>query len=124
MIATRRTRTRYNAACTLTILQQIILELRLWRYNLKKAVSGLYSLAGIPPFIREGEYQCSLSGYTVKVTGRGIYTKISIAGGESVADVYFSRLTGKFDGTGYGGSCAGQQCGLPPAKPIDLPEKR
>ena len=37
---------------------------------------------------------------TVRLTGRGIYTKISIVTEYAVADVYFSRLAGKFDGSG------------------------
>jgi len=103
-----------------TTLQEIILEFKLWRYNLKKALSRLLNLAGAPLFVRAGEYDSPLSGYTIKVTGRGIYTRINIASAEGTMDLYFSRLTGRFDGTGCGGNCAGRQCGLPSAKPIIL----
>ena len=116
---------RYRVVCEQpTTLQKIILEFKLWRYNLKKALGFLFNLAGVPLFVRAGEYDSPLSGYTIKVTGRGIYTKISIASAEGTMDLYFSRLTGTFDGTGYGGSCTGRQCGLPSANPINLPEKQ
>ncbi len=107
-----------------TNLLKVILKFKPWRYNLKKALSRLLNLAGAPLFVRAGEHDSVLSGYTIKVTGRGIYTKISIANTEGVMDLYFSRLTGRFDGTGYGGGCAGRQCGLPTASPINLPEKQ
>ena len=109
-----------------SILEFMVKRLRRWRYRTKRILSRLYALAGVPLFIREGTYECSLSGYRIEVIDcghrGGIYTKVRILSGDQCMDMCFQRLTGSFDGTGYqGGACA-----LPPSAPLSkiLPEKK
>ena len=57
----------------------------------------LFNLAGIPPMVCEVE-TIGIGGVPVKVKVSDLYTIISVGG----YDLFFRRLTGRWDGTGSG----------------------
>lgn len=59
----------------------------------------LVNLAGLPGFVREGEYSSQL-GVTVKVRKSALHTTVTV----NDVDVFFYRLTGKMDGVGFNAS--------------------
>jgi hypothetical protein len=66
-----------------------------WSY-IKFWLGRLANVAGYPAVVRKCEYMGPL-GKPVSVKVHELYTIVSIGG----VDVYFNRLTGKIDGTGF-----------------------
>jgi hypothetical protein len=59
----------------------------------------LMNFLGVPGFVREGSYRANhvAAGVQVRVTRGRRFTVVSI----NELDVYFSRLSGRFDGIGF-----------------------
>jgi|SRR5579863_1550039 len=64
--------------------------------NIKFWLGRVANLAGYPAIVRPCEYEGPL-GKKVSVKVHELYTIISIGG----VDVYFNRLSGRIDGTGF-----------------------
>lgn len=66
--------------------------------RVKEALGRLLNKAGIPGAIMPTTYHDLVTGEEFRVRVSALFTVISIG----ARDYYFARLTGKFDGTGYG----------------------
>ena len=60
-------------------------------------IGKLFNLAGVPPMVCECE-TIGIGGVPIKVKVSDLYTIISVGG----YDLFFTRLTGRWDGTGSG----------------------
>jgi hypothetical protein len=65
-------------------------------YKIKLTISSLLNKIGYPPIISNLELQDEVIGSKIKIEASNHWTKISIDN----RDFYFSRITGKFAGTG------------------------
>jgi hypothetical protein len=74
-------------------LRKILLHLV---YKVKLIISSLLNKIGYPPIISNLELNDEIIGSKIKIEASNHWTKISIDN----RDFYFSRITGKFAGTG------------------------
>lgn len=75
------------------------------RLRIKELLGWLWNLAGIPPMIETVDH-IGIGSKLVSVRVGRLFTIVSVDG----YDLYFTRLTGKFDGTGSGNA---DICGEP-----------
>jgi len=66
--------------------------------RLRELASRLFDKIGVPGFVRDAKITDELTGHSINIRARGLFTKITVNG----RDYYFHRLTGRFDGTGTG----------------------
>lgn len=81
----------------------IILALRLGRF-LRNAIGTLYEWAGVPPFVRAGTYECSITGTRLRVRAYPHHTRMVVTTKDGEVDYFFSRILGEFDRTGVNGA--------------------
>jgi hypothetical protein len=70
----------------------------IWRGRLKEWFCRLLNMLGVPGAIRDASIEDTLTGQKIEIRVGTLFTRISING----RDFYFSRLSGRFDGTGTG----------------------
>ncbi|MDE0126437.1 MAG: hypothetical protein OXN97_17855 [Bryobacterales bacterium] len=61
---------------------------------------GILDLAGAPVILWPGEHQCGLSGKKIIIEGGPLLARLRIAERGKIYDLYFTRLTGRYNGTG------------------------
>jgi len=64
------------------------------KYTWLKAMGHLANLAGFPSVVREGSYRVPAMDVSVSVQVSPLFTTVCVNG----VDLYFTRLTGAFDG--------------------------
>lgn len=77
------------------------------RLRIIKLMGSIANLAGYPAVLRRGEHSPTVATATVRVRCSDLYTVVSVGN----VDVYFTRLTGKYDGVGS--AVCGADCGPP-----------
>src|SRR5215472_15581101 len=64
----------------------------------KEALGRMMRSAHVPGFVKDVTYQDPLTGHHIEIRANVLFTRISVDG----RDYYFSRFSGRFDGTGMG----------------------
>lgn len=71
---------------------------QIFRWSLKERLCLLLDFLHVPGLVHSVEIHDELTGQHITIQTRHLFTRISING----RDYYFSRLSGRFDGTGSG----------------------
>lgn len=87
---------RNAASATPTASTGSATRLDVLRLRAQEAVGGWLTRLGVPGAVQPWEYTDALTGQHVQVRTSALFTILTING----RDYYFSRLTGRFDGTG------------------------